>query len=463
MMLVMEGMKLQTCDPGFIDSRDAILLADETLYNSENGCIIWEAFSRRGLGMNADQNDADNPNDGTEDFSVPISCIKELRINKITPDLIQPGEVFDIVLEVRNGLSAVQNNVIVTDELLDGLDFVSSDISPEIIGDELKWTIPTLQPDEEWSVSYSVQPSPSLSSERAFIDSMENNDNWFPLINNGDDQFDISDARPAGGNYSYHVPNTTLENDQQLLFLNEVVPGEHDWPVIRFDHYFDTEKGVDGGVLEFSIDNASTWTDIGERFIRNPYTGRIDYSTFAIYKQQAFSGQSGDYQTSYIDISDFIGETVFLRFRFGSDEGHLNPDQYEGWYIDNFEIMDAKGFRSPACVISDESIQVCTDRDKSITLIDSRIINSIKEETQSSTLLVFPNPASDQLNISSEWLRAGNPLVTLSTIDGERIYSRTGTVTSILSINTAEFVPGFYFLQIINNGISATRKVIIGK
>jgi len=51
--LVMDGMKMQPCNPTFIDGRDAILLADEALHEGANRCLIWEVFARRGLGNSA--------------------------------------------------------------------------------------------------------------------------------------------------------------------------------------------------------------------------------------------------------------------------------------------------------------------------------------------------------------------------------------------------------------------------
>ena len=69
--LVTEGLKLQPCQPGFIDGRDAILAADEVLYNSAHICEIWEAFARRGLGFSATQGSSNNVNDGVEAFDLP--------------------------------------------------------------------------------------------------------------------------------------------------------------------------------------------------------------------------------------------------------------------------------------------------------------------------------------------------------------------------------------------------------
>ena len=74
MQLVMEGMKLQGCFPGFVDGRDAILQADTILFGGENACEIWRAFAKRGLGVGADQGDVGSVLDGTESFDIPTSC-----------------------------------------------------------------------------------------------------------------------------------------------------------------------------------------------------------------------------------------------------------------------------------------------------------------------------------------------------------------------------------------------------
>ncbi|MFN4123197.1 MAG: M36 family metallopeptidase [Flavobacteriales bacterium] len=72
--LVMEGMKLQACQPGFIDGRDAILLADDILYNGIHTCLIWHTFARRGLGLSASQGSSNNVLDGSQAFDIPFDC-----------------------------------------------------------------------------------------------------------------------------------------------------------------------------------------------------------------------------------------------------------------------------------------------------------------------------------------------------------------------------------------------------
>jgi len=67
--LVTEALKLQPCSPGFVDGRDAILAADQALYNGEYNCLIRKAFARRGLGDNASQGNVNSQTDGSQDFN----------------------------------------------------------------------------------------------------------------------------------------------------------------------------------------------------------------------------------------------------------------------------------------------------------------------------------------------------------------------------------------------------------
>lgn len=69
--LVMEGLKLQAGQPGFVDGRDGILAADMALYGGANQCEIWEAFAARGVGFSADQGSSGSRSDGTEAFDLP--------------------------------------------------------------------------------------------------------------------------------------------------------------------------------------------------------------------------------------------------------------------------------------------------------------------------------------------------------------------------------------------------------
>jgi hypothetical protein len=74
MALIIEGMKLTACSPGFVDARDGILQADMLLYSGANQCLIWEVFARRGLGYSASQGSSASRSDQVEAFDVSPSC-----------------------------------------------------------------------------------------------------------------------------------------------------------------------------------------------------------------------------------------------------------------------------------------------------------------------------------------------------------------------------------------------------
>jgi len=75
MQLVVDALKLQPCGPTFIDNRDATLLADQINNDGANQCEIWEAFARRGVGVNANDGGASTNLSGiSEDFTLPAIC-----------------------------------------------------------------------------------------------------------------------------------------------------------------------------------------------------------------------------------------------------------------------------------------------------------------------------------------------------------------------------------------------------
>ncbi len=73
--LVNQGLKLQVCNAGFVDGRNAIIQADMALNGGANVCLIWQVFARRGLGFSASQGLSSSRSDGTQAFDLPPSCI----------------------------------------------------------------------------------------------------------------------------------------------------------------------------------------------------------------------------------------------------------------------------------------------------------------------------------------------------------------------------------------------------
>lgn len=113
--LVMDGLKLQPCNPGFLDSRNAILLADSINNGGVNKTLIWNTFARRGMGYSASQGSANSLTDGVAASDVPpgiaITGITDLEITeaiKVAPNP-STGEVY---VMLPSSVEKVQINII---------------------------------------------------------------------------------------------------------------------------------------------------------------------------------------------------------------------------------------------------------------------------------------------------------------------------------------------------------------
>jgi hypothetical protein len=138
---------------------------------------------------------------------------------------------------------------------------------------------------------------------------------------------------------SWHVPVWETALESRLL-----TPTFSDLPSntrLRFQHRFKTENNTDGGVLEYSLDDGANWHDInhdlttGEeknRFVANGYTGHIA----ALGGRAAWEDDSGGWLQVEVDLSDFAGETLRLRFLLATDSG--NTVDVDGWYLDDIVL-----------------------------------------------------------------------------------------------------------------------------
>ncbi|QRV73255.1 extracellular metalloproteinase MEP [Ceratobasidium sp. AG-Ba] len=73
LQLVVNAMKLQPCNPTFIQARDAIIDADDKLTGGENKCLLWAGFASRGLGIDAKKFER-TVRSNINGFNVPDEC-----------------------------------------------------------------------------------------------------------------------------------------------------------------------------------------------------------------------------------------------------------------------------------------------------------------------------------------------------------------------------------------------------
>jgi extracellular elastinolytic metalloproteinase len=69
--IVLEGMKFTPCSPSFLNARDGILQADQSVNGGANRCAIWTVFARHGMGVSATGNNGTTHNAATD---IPANC-----------------------------------------------------------------------------------------------------------------------------------------------------------------------------------------------------------------------------------------------------------------------------------------------------------------------------------------------------------------------------------------------------
>lgn len=469
--LVMDGMKLQACSPGFNDGRDAILAADIINYEGVHECLIWSVFARRGIGYFADQGTSNSRNDNVQDFEPRPECVKELKIAKQVTPFIEPGQDITVTLTITNHKGETAGGVLAEDLVPAGTFYVAGSATGagvEVVGDQLKFDLGNLADGEVRAITYRLSTDPNLSSIRQFFDDMEDGigeTNWFflNLEPEGFEVWTVSNLEAYEGTYSWYVRNSDLENDQIFQLVQPIqVTGTQ--PAMRFYHRYDTELGFDGGFLEVSTDAGFSWEAVDDKIIRNGYIGRLNYSTFAIPFLEAFHGNSNGWIATYVDLSAYRGQEVTFRFRFGSDAGGAPSSTNPGWYVDNIELMDLLNYNAEACVTSGQGDLACATPSERGTLVESALLSSTSEEASFSTVNVFPNPARNQVNVSMMLDQAQTVLISLVSSDGRVLTTQKADAApgfQLMTLNTAQLPAGFYFVKVYAGQQTAVKKVVI--
>jgi extracellular elastinolytic metalloproteinase len=459
--LVMDGMKLQPCSPGFIDGRDAILLADKANFASVDTCLIMSVFARRGFGVNADQGTSTSASDGIENFDPIPTCIKELKIKKVCTPTIDPGQDATFTITLTNHKDITATGVVVKDGLPTGLTLINASNGGTANGNQVVWNIGDMPSGQTLTLTYTAKSDAAMSSTRFFRDEMEASDDWLTYSSEGDEIFTLQDNVKKTGDFAWLGNNIDTETDYVLENFNPITIAGNK-PVLRFWHQYDTEKGSDAGFLEFKKGTSQQWLRVpADKLLRNPYDGDVQYGTFAIPFLSGFSGSSNGWKQSYLDLSDFLGEQVTFRFRFGSDGNTAG----QRWVVDDVEMMDMLKYDETVCITSSQGDNVCAKAPEQGVIVNPNNIIGTKEDEKSNIQLnVQPNPATDILRISVNTDLQGAVTFEMYASDGQLVKSqnvRNLFASNVVQMDIIDLPSGFYFLKVKNDEFSAVQKVVV--
>ena len=169
------------------------------------------------------------------------------------------------------------------------------------------------------------------------------NSNWWHIVDTEQDSnrkayspthsMWIGDESKNNGEYESGWDYSIYTSSEYGLSTND----SEDWTggELKFQHYYSTESSTypyDGGNVQITTNDGEDWEVI------YPVGGYPGDSVSGLDGESGYHGDSGGWVEASFDLTDFSGEDVRFRFRFGSDS---ITDAYEGWYFDDVELTDS--------------------------------------------------------------------------------------------------------------------------
>ncbi|MFK8161600.1 MAG: M36 family metallopeptidase, partial [Lewinella sp.] len=431
--LVIEGMKRTACRPGLVDGRDGILAADLELYNGANQCTIWDVFARRGLGFSADQGTSAERDDNREAFDTPPDCAGGVQLVKtVDANTINAGEGVTFTLKATSYREGATDKVLITEIIPDGMTFEENSVRGSenwtIDGQTLTFDLGTMDFEDEETILYSVSTDPALGSNQTYFDGAEDgDDDWDAISLNVFDPdnpitdifWEVTDTTPYADEFSWYIVNAETAQDQVLQSV-EAFPITGDQPGLRFFTKYDTEAAYDAGIIEVSTDG-NNWDLVDDKMVRGNYRGEVGREALPTLRgTNSFWGDSDGFQEIIVDLSDYAGEDVFIRWRLVSD----GAARERGWWVDNIELLDIFNYDGTATLTSDAGDNWPATVGELGVLVENGTIDNTNDPVLGQTdVQVYPNPADQfvTVNITSE--RAGDANVQLLSIDGRVLHT----------------------------------------
>jgi extracellular elastinolytic metalloproteinase len=343
--LVMEGMRLQTCRPGFLDARDAILAADSILYNGAYKCAIWNAFARRGMGFSAIQGLSSSASDQVEAFDVPTG----VTLSKTTsPVSVQSGGEYTMTLSASCQCAVPTGSFTLRDTIPAGFSYVSSSAGGTLNGNVVTFSnvnFTAAQQTRSFTVTFRAD-APGCAIDTAINDNRNGSTigSLTPSsLSGGSTNWLTSSARFRSPSGSWQAPNPGSSQDF-VLSSSGFQAGP--LSVLSFWQYYVVENTIDGGRVELSADGGNTWIDAGPYMVQNGYNKRMTSASPWGEGSTAFSGVSfgqanGQFIHTLVNLSPFAGQTVMIRLRMRTNGS--NAGGYEGWFVDDILMLNGCG------------------------------------------------------------------------------------------------------------------------
>lgn len=189
----------------------------------------------------------------------------------------------------------------------------------------------------------------------------------------------------------------------------------------RWKQKLDLDKHKDGGIIEFSLDNGTTWQNaFNNPIVHNFYGYNMDNKDTLSSGQYAFSGTDTTWRDIWFCIYLFSGKptSIDVRCTFKSDGVDT---QKEGWMIDNL-------------------------------FLSQTMMHIVKENEKSKYLTVYPTATQGTVNIEASKIQDNHVIETvrLFGLDG-RLVEEFKADPGNMNINISHLPNGIYYLMVNTN------------
>lgn len=203
--------------------------------------------------------------------------------------------------------------------------------------------------------------------------------------------------------------NYEPDSHQAILLNSQINLEETSTAYAQFWAKWDIEDHYDYVVFQVSTDGESWENLCGEQ-------SKLG-SLFQLYEEPLYDGKQLYWVRENVDLSEYIGQVIQLRFLLVSD-GFVHRD---GFYFDNFQV---------------------------ITIKDGTTATS---DPAANTFSVYPNPAGTSFTITMPTLE--KPAVRVFNDLGQMVYEAQDIQSSAHLVPAYNWTPGLYHYQVLSAGV----------
>lgn len=214
-------------------------------------------------------------------------------------------------------------------------------------------------------------------------------------------------------------PSVDYQNDtnKTIALSSEIDLTTATGASLSFFAKWDIENDWDYTQVEVSSNNGGSWEPQC-----GVYTNEGSNNGFQPQGEPLYDGVQNDWILEEIDLSDYLGETILVRFQFASD----GAERRDGFYFD----------------------------DLTISILDDTVLNAT--DTVQDAFTLFPNPVQDRLTIKTT---TTNYTVEIFNVQGQLVYKNENNSNNT-SVNYSNFSNGIYLMRLTSQEATQTIKIV---